>query len=99
MIQSQKGKSKSRRQILSPKEPSAYEKKMAQAAIAEQHRIQKIINTSRFNWQKGSIPIIKTQLEARKKKNLYNGNDWKVKFYESKLSLKPKLIEKLSRLI
>lgn len=82
-----------------PKPLTDFEKKMLKQQVEETRRLEKIINTAKFAWHSKSIDVIKDKLAARKKLNLYNGNDWKVRFYEEKLSLKPKIISRLARLI
>lgn len=78
---------------------SPAEKKNIQKEIAINKEIERLKNTKLFNWNTKSIQVIKDKLVARKKLNLHNGNDWKVKFYEDKLKVKPKILSKLKRLI
>lgn len=53
----------------------------------------------RSKHEHGARPVIKAQLEARRKLNLHNGDDWKVKFLEDKLDRSKAISEKLKSLI
>ena len=72
-------------------------KKIIQAEIEANKRIEKENNKKLFRWQTKVTIVIKEKLEKRKKLGLKN--DWKIKFYEDKLKIKSKLLSKLSRLI
>jgi hypothetical protein len=81
------------------KEPTPFEKKMIAQAMEAQKKQQQFLHKLQLKHETNAISIIKEKLASRKAKNLYKGNDWKVRFYEQKLLLKPRLIKKLTSLI
>jgi len=81
------------------KEPTAFERKMIKQALEAEHSRQNLLHKIQLVWETKAIEVIKDKMKARIKLNLYNGMDWKVTYYESKLRLKPKLLSKLKRLI
>jgi hypothetical protein len=81
------------------KDPTPFEKKMIAQAL-ESHRVeQQFLHKLQFKHETNAITVIKDKLKERIAKNLYNGNDWKVRFYQHKLELKPRILDKLKGLI
>lgn len=70
-----------------------------QKELLLQRGITKIKNREKFKWDSGAVKVIKDQIEARKKLNLHNDNDWKIKFLQDKLKLKSQLMSKLRKII
>ena len=83
--------------LTSPMQLTPFEQKMLRIQIAAQKQLEKENNNRKFKWESQSVQIIKNQIESRKKLGLKN--DWKIKFLESKLTHKDKLISKLQNLI
>lgn len=79
------------------RELTPFEQKMLRIQILAQRKLEEENNKRKFKWETESVQIIKNQIETRKKLGLKN--DWKIKFLESKLTHKDKLISKLQNLI
>lgn len=82
---------------MSPIELTPFDQKILRIQIASQKALEKENNNRKFKWETQSVRIIKDQIESRKQKGFKN--DWKLKFLESKLTHKDKLITKLTNLI
>ena len=81
------------------KDPTPFEKKMIAQAMFAHNVEQQVLHKLQFKHETTAIEVIKDKLKERMAKNLYKGNDWKVRFYKEKLSLKPRILDKLKRLI
>lgn len=74
-----------------------FEMKMIRKEVEAQKELKKQQLRSRLNWETRAEKIIREKMEKRKM--LGFKDDWKVKFYETKLSIKTKLVLKITDLI
>lgn len=74
-----------------------FEMKMVRKEVEAQKELKKQQLKAKLRWETTSQTIIKEKMEKRKL--LGFKNDWKLKFYETKLSVKSKLIAKITDLI
>lgn len=77
---------------------SPAQEKAIQMEMMIQKGIAEVKAKRKFKWDSGAVKIIKEQIAERKKLNLHNGNDWKVAYLESKLTLKSTTLSKLRKL-
>lgn len=78
--------------------PEEFDKIMVIAQKENEIRMQPVYK-QRLGLETQARVVIKDKLEARKKLNLHNGKDWKIRFYEEKLDRSFSIGKKLRSLI